>query len=53
VNPGVLYKFAGEDFERDIDREIMDRFNKHDKKSITGDIGDDFDMLFEGMDEIV
>jgi len=53
VNPGVLHKFAGEDFERYIDREIMDRFDERDREDTTEEIGDDFDMLFEGMDPIV
>lgn len=53
VNPGVLRHFAGEDFERYIDREVMDRFDERDREGVTDEIGDDFDMLVEGMDPIV
>lgn len=53
VNPSVLHKFAGDDFERYIDREVMDRFDERDREIATDEIGDDFDMLFEGMDIIV
>lgn len=53
VNPGVLHKFAGDDFKRNIDREVMDRFEERDKDGETEEIGDEFDLLFEGMDVIV
>lgn len=48
VNPGVLHEVAGEDFEREIDRDIHRRFDEKDEE-----VGDDSDMLFESMDEIM
>lgn len=53
VSPGVMHHFAGDDFERIIDREVKDRFEQRDSQGQTGEIGDEFDMLFEGMDVIM
>lgn len=53
VNPGVLHNFAGDDFERYIDKEVMNRFDEKDRKGNTEEIGDDFDMLLEVMDPII
>lgn len=53
LNPGVLHNFAGNDFSREIDVEIMQRFDEKDAETDTEDIGGDFDMLFEGMNTIM
>lgn len=53
VRPATLLQFAGEEFEREIDREIMERFDERDREGETEEIGGDFDMLMEGMNPIV
>lgn len=49
VNPVVLREWAGPDFERYIDQEIMRKFDKKDRSE--DDFTDDF--LFEGMEPLI
>lgn len=51
ANPGVLHKLAGQGINREIEKEIKQRFNEHDEK-IDGDI-EGFGGLFTHMGEIV